>query len=277
MKKCLTGDIPGEPDRFSPDSGRVTRISPDEPSASSLDGSYLCLDPEVEGMEHVDLSHPLEPGPPAYPGDPPVEIEPHAAYDADGYRVARLSVGSHSGTHVDAPAHLLADGPTLDDYPVDTFAFDTLRVSIPDPDPRERITRSAVLDFLDDTDLRNVESALQDVDLLAVHTGWDDHWGTDEYLDHPYLAPDLARWLADHECHVGVDAISVDPTPTQRAVPDEPDGFPAHRTLLGADRVIVENLTGLSAVPERFSLLAFSLSIPDADGAPVRAVAQVPD
>lgn len=219
-------------------------------------------------MEYVDLSHPLEPGPPTYPGDPAVGIEPHATHGADGYRVARLSFGSHGGTHVDAPAHLRADGPTLDDYPVGTFAFEAACVSIPDLDPRERITRSTLLDPPGD-------SGLGDADLIVVHTGWDARWGSAEYLDHPYLAPDLARWLADRGCHVGVDAVSVDPTPTGQAGPDEPDGFPAHRALLGADRVIVENLTGLSAVPGRFTLLAFPLPVPDADGAPVRAVARV--
>jgi kynurenine formamidase len=223
-------------------------------------------------MEYLDLSHPLEPGPGAYPGDPAVEIEPHATHEEDGYRVTRLAMGSHSGTHVDAPNHLVSDGPTLDDYPIETFAFDAVRVSIPDLDPRQPITRS---DFRDATDLPDFDSALREADLVAAHTGWDAHWGSSAYLDHPYLAPVFAGWLADRECHVGIDAISVDPTPTGRATPGEPDEFPAHRALLGADRLVVENLTGLSSVPERFTLLAFPLAVPDADGAPVRAVARL--
>lgn len=217
-------------------------------------------------MEYVDCSHPLESGPPAYPGDPPVEIEPHASHDADGYRVTRLAMGSHSGTHVDAPNHLLPDGPTLDDYDIETFAFQAVRVSISALDSRQPITRS---------DLSGVrEAALANADLVAIHTGWDDHWGTESYLDHPYLAPDLAGWLAELGCHVGIDAISVDPTPTEHATSAEPEGFPAHRALLGADRLIVENLTGLGDLPEQFSLFSFPLPIPGADGCPVRAVAR---
>ena len=220
-------------------------------------------------MEYVDCSHRLESGPGAYPGDPPVEIEPHATHDTDGYRVTRLSMGSHSGTHIDAPNHLLPDGASLDEYPVETFAFDAVCVSIPDLDLRQTITRS---DLPDGTD-----ADLTDVDLLAIHTGWDNHWGTESYLDHPYLASDLAKWIADQDCHVGIDTISVDPTPTDRATPGESADFPAHRTLLGADRLIVENLTGLANVPEWFTLLAFPLSVPEADGAPVRAVARFPE
>lgn len=220
-------------------------------------------------MEYVDCSHPLESEPGAYPGDPPVEIEPHATHDKDGYRVTRLAMGSHSGTHIDAPNHLLPDGLTLDEYPIETFTFDAIRVSIPDLDSRQPIVRA---------DLPDVSDAdLADVDLLAIHTGWDRHWGTKSYLDHPFLTPDLAQWLADRNCHVGIDAISVDPTPTENAVFGEPEGFPAHRALLGADRLIVENLTRLADVPEQFSLLAFPLSLPDGDGAPVRAVARFPE
>lgn len=219
-------------------------------------------------MEYIDLSHPLEPGPPTYPGDPPVEIEPHATHGDVGYEVARLAMGSHSGTHVDAPRHLLADGATLDEFPIETFAFEAVRVSVPDPDPRQPITRA------DLPDLPDIDTDLRDAELAAVHTGWDARWGSPGYLDHPYLAPDLAEWLADHGCHVGIDAISVDPTPTDRTTSDEPEGFPAHRALLGADRLLVENLTGLASVPDRFTLLAFPLAVPDADGAPVRAVAR---
>lgn len=220
-------------------------------------------------MEYVDCSHRLEPGPGAYPGDPPIEIEPHATHDGDGYRVTRLAMGSHSGTHIDAPNHLLPDGPTLDDYPVGTFTFDAIQVAIPDLDPRQSITRG---DLLDGTD-----AALTNGDLLAIHTGWDRYWGTESYLDHPFLASDLAEWIADQNCHIGIDAISVDPTPTENAGPGEPEDFPAHRALLGADRLIVENLTGLANVPEQFTLLAFPLAVPEADGAPVRAVAQFPE
>lgn len=227
-------------------------------------------------MEYVDLSHPLEPGPGTYPGDPAVEIEPHATHADDGYEVARLAMGSHSGTHVDAPRHLLADGATLDEFPVETFAFEAVRVSVPGLDPRQPITRADLPDLPDiDTDFPDTDSDPAGVDLVAVHTGWDAYWESPEYLDHPYLAPDLAEWLADRDCHVGIDAISVDPTPTDRATSDEPGGFPAHRALLGADRLLVENLAGLANVPDRFTLLAFPLAVPDADGAPVRAVARV--
>jgi kynurenine formamidase len=73
---------------------------------------------------------------------------------------------------------------------------------------------------------------------------------------------------------VATDTLNPDPTPTERATPDEPSGVPAHRALLGAGRLVVENLTGLERLPERVTLHAYPLAV-DADGAPVRAVAEV--
>ncbi|WP_227357073.1 cyclase family protein [Haladaptatus salinisoli] len=210
-----------------------------------------------------DLSHPLETTT-AYPGDPSVEIEPHATHETDGYRVSRLRLGTHSGTHVDAPRHIEPDGRPLDSFPIGTFSFDALLVDCRGKGARDAIERDALPEPTED-------------DMLVFDTGWDARWGTDAYFDHPYLASDAAAWCADHDYHVAVDAPSVDPTPTENAGGDEPEGLPAHRELLGADRLIVENLTGLAGLPERFALYAFPLSVGGVDGAPVRAVAEFRD
>jgi len=207
-----------------------------------------------------DLSHPLGPSTQVYPGDPPVEASPHATHDEDGYRVTRLSLGTHSGTHVDAPSHTEPDGRTLDDFPVDAFAFDARLVDCTDCGPRDAIERAALPET--------------DAEMLVLRTGWADRWGTDAYLDHPYLAPAAAAWCAERGYHVALDALSVDPTPTPNAGPGEPDGVPAHHELLGADRLVVENLTNLAGLPGRFTLRAYPLPVAAADGAPVRAVVE---
>jgi len=72
---------------------------------------------------------------------------------------------------------------------------------------------------------------------------------------------------------VGIDAPSPDPAPTERAGPDGPEGLPAHRALLGVDRLIVENLTNLAGL-DRPTVRGFPLAIAGGDAAPVRAVAR---
>lgn len=199
-----------------------------------------------------DLTHPLRTGTPTYPGDPAVRVEPHATHAADGYRVSRLELGSHAGTHVDAPSHTEPDGRSLDAFPVDRFRFDARLV-----DCRGVGARGTVgVDALPDPG---------DADLLVLRTGWAEHWGTDRYAAHPSLAPAAARRCAERGVDVAIDAFSVDPTPAE--------SVPAHRALLGAGRLILENLTNLDGLPRRFVLRAHPLAVADADGAPVRAVA----
>jgi kynurenine formamidase len=208
-----------------------------------------------------DLSHDLTSGDP-YPGDPPASVTSLATMDEDGYRLSDVACSTHSGTHVDAPAHLLTDGQRLGAFDVEDFRFDARLVDCTDLGAREAVPAERI-----------PVSASGDADLLVVRTGWSDHWGDPEYVDHPYLTREAAQRCADQGFAVGVDAASVDPTPSENAGPGEPDGYPAHRALLGGGSVILENLTALGDLPPEFTVHAYPLPV-DADGAPVRAVAE---
>lgn len=223
-------------------------------------------------MSHFDLTRRLEPGMPVYPGDPPVEREPWATHDEDGYRVTRVALGTHAGTHVDAPAHTEPPGSvtgpyTIDEFPPEAFEF-TARLA----DATHRGDREAI----PPADL----PALDGCDLVVVRTGWAAHWNTDCYRDHPYLAPATARRLADADCSVALDTFGPDPTPSPNADAGEPEGVPAHHALLGAGLPVVENLAlaDLAAAVEPnepFVLHAYPLLVADGDAAPCRAVAEV--
>ena len=210
--------------------------------------------------DHIDLTHPIETDMQTYPGDPAVTRSDHATHDQDGYHVETLSCGSHTGTHVDAPLHTEPDGDPLSAFAVDRFVFDAVRVDCRDCAAREPIT----------PDRLPAGDTLADADMVVFSTGWDDHWNTDRYLDHPYVAPETAARCADHNLAVGIDALSPDPTPSPHAA-DEPTGFQAHHALLGNDCLLVENLTNLGGVGNRFELRAYPLAL-GGDGAPVRAV-----
>ncbi len=207
-----------------------------------------------------DLSHPIEPSMQTFPGDPDVSLAATREFAIDGYRVRELGCGSHTGTHVDAPAHTERDGRALEEFPIERFVLETVRVDCLDLSARDPILPDRVPE--------------SDVDCVVFHTGWDDHWETDRYLDHPYLSPETARRCVREGYAVGTDTLNPDPTPSPNAREAEPDGAPAHHALLGDDRLIFENLTGLDRVPERFELRAHPLPI-GGDGAPVRAVGVV--
>lgn len=215
----------------------------------------------------VDLSHPVDDRTPVYPGDPFVRLRPAATLARDGYNVLHLSMGSHSGTHVDAPYHFLDDGARIDEVPLELCHGPAVVADVRGAGERGRIGWRELAPYAD---------ALGPGRILLLRTGWSEHWGSERYAAHPFLTGDAAeRLVATGLRTVGIDAFSVDET-VQSGRPAA--GFPAHSALLGAGGVLVENLTDLAALEgEREIVLSvLPLRLAGADGSPVRAVAVLP-
>ena len=211
----------------------------------------------------VDLSHPLRDDTPVYPGDPVARFEPATTIEEHGYNVLHVRMGSQTGTHVDAPFHFLEDGARIDELPLDLFLSPAVVADVRGKAPHEAITWS---------DLAPVADRLASGRMLLLHTGWDAHWGTDAYFDHPFLDGDAAeRVVAAGVRTIGLDALSLDET----VLGGEPEGgFAAHFAVLGAGGVIIENLRNLSAIGSAEPIVSvLPLKLAGADGAPVRAVA----
>lgn len=214
----------------------------------------------------VDLTQPLTTGTPVYPGDPEVTLRPAATRATDGTNLLHVTMGSQSGTHVDAPFHLLDAGARVDEIALDRFLGRGIVIDLRHRGPRTPITID---------DLSEVRPRLQPGLIVLLHTGWSRHWGSDHYLDHPYLDAGAAELLVEAGIRtVGIDAASVDETVEG---PEHPTGLAAHQVLLSCGGVIVENLTNLHriGVPDPM-ISVLPLRIVGGDGAPVRAVAFSP-
>lgn len=211
----------------------------------------------------VDLSHPLEDGMPVYPGDPTVQIRTATTVEEHGYNVLDVHMGSQTGTHVDAPFHFLADGARIDQLPLELFLAPAVVVDVRNKPPHTAITWE---------DLASVADRLGPGCALLLRTGWDVHWGTDAYVDHPFLDGEAAeRVVAAGVRTIGVDALSLDETVHHSGPAGD---FAAHLAVLGAGGVIVENLRGLEGLVSPEPVLSvLPLRLAGADGAPVRAVA----
>ncbi|MDN5722909.1 MAG: cyclase family protein [Corynebacterium sp.] len=209
----------------------------------------------------ADLTHALTTGMPVYPGDPEVEIDEVLTLPADGCSVRSLHLGSHSGTHVDAPAHVIAGGRTIDQVAPEELMGDAAVLHLPDLTTRQRIDGEMLGEAL-----RSGPENLPSIILLA--TGWDRFWGADDYLRHPVLTEDAASFLVRGGVRVlGMDMASPDGS-------DSADSLATHEVLLGADRLIIENLRGLTDLPRHVEFTALPLRIAGGDGGPVRAVAK---
>lgn len=207
-------------------------------------------------MKLIDLSHPLSCHMPVYPGTPAPAAEPLYTMERHGFRETALRLTSHTGTHMDAPAHMLPHGKELDQYDASAFAG---RGFVLDCWGQHAITKEMLLRH---------EMAIRRCDWLLFYTGWDAYWGSERYFSgFPVLTAEAAELAAHLGLKgVGEDCISLDPC-------GDPS-FPNHMTILGSGLLNVENLQGLGPLAGReFTFLALPLPLPHADGAPCRAAA----
>ncbi len=210
-------------------------------------------------MQIIDLSHIIAEDMPVYPGTEPPVFMSGTTVEKDGYRERKITMFSHTGTHMDAPAHILADGKTLDEFPAGHFYGQAWLLRCPPGEEQIGVDL-----------LRMHQRALEQVDFLLIHTGWDRHWGREAYFSgYPVLSAEAAIWLAGFGLKgVGLDAISADTA--------ESESFPVHKALLGHDIIIIENLTNMGSLPSGFFRFScFPLPFISADGSPVRAVAYI--
>lgn len=189
----------------------------------------------------IDISRPLSPATPVWPGDPPVIVEPVARVeDGDPAAVSRLALGTHTGTHVDPPAHFFPGEPAVDALPLDVLMGPAVVAQF-DPGPIDGTA-------LESTALPRGSSR------LLLKTGG----------DAGAVTPDGARWLVERGVRlVGADTLSIEP---------ETRDYPVHRILLGAGVVIVEGLDLAPVAPGPYELVCLPLRIAAGDGAPARAV-----
>ena len=209
-------------------------------------------------MNIVDLTHTISPRMPVYPGTEPPVFTTGCSIEDSGFLEKKITLYSHTGTHMDAPAHMIKASKTLDRFAIDQFYGKAARLDV-------STNKRPIIDI---EDLASCEEMLRQNEFLLIHTGWSRRWGTEAYFsEYPVLSMEAAEWVSQlHLKGIGVDAISVDDTHS--------DSFPVHHILLKNDTEIIENLKNLDMVPVNpFIFACFPLKFENADGSPVRAVA----
>jgi len=214
-------------------------------------------------MTVLDLTHVISPAMPVYPGTEGPRLSPANTYEKDGFKETLLSMYSHTGTHMDAPAHLFAHGSTLDALPVSQFVGKATVIDCTDLGSGGKITMEHV----------GKNPWATEAEYLLFRTGWGIYWGKPEYFgDYPCVTPEVVDFLiATRKKGVGLDTIGLDPIAAA--------GLPLHKQLLTTDKtVIIENLNNLDRLPRGlFTFCALPLRYECADGSPIRAVAILED
>jgi arylformamidase len=202
-------------------------------------------------MQYIDLSVPINASMPVYPGDPPTKVERAGVFEKDGWNDHYVSMGTHAGTHIDAPMHMVPGGKSLDQFALDRFVGRGRLVVLKD--------RQYDLEALQQIDI-------QSGDIVLFYSGVSDVYPDPSYLEsYPAMPQPVAQYLADKQVSmVGVDMSSVDH-----------EAFIAHTILLKNDILIIENLTNLRRLEGReFTVYALPIKL-QVDGAPARVIAQI--
>jgi len=225
-------------------------------------------------MQIIDLSHTIHNNIQIYPGDPVPSIRRGLTHEKDYCHVDVVTLGSHTGTHIDAPFHFIKEGKKIDELPVQRFVGDGVLIDV-----SHKLDRG----LIEPGDLEPYVDEIAEGDFAIFKTGRDKFFGTARYYLHPYLSAESARILLKlGVALVGIDAMNIDPTYQQVAdlelpIKDLPDedkyGYPVHDILLGNDILIVENLCNLDKINQVKGIYSFlPLKLKGSDGSPIRAV-----
>ena len=203
-----------------------------------------------------DISVSLRTGGLVYPGNPAISVTAQQAISQGaGANVSRIDMGSHTGTHVDAPKHFFDDGAGVDALSLDVLtgpcrllAFSDAVMSIGEAELRAH-------------DLTGVTRVL----LKTRNSAWLASGSTEFHTDYTYVAPDGAQYLASIGVTlVGVDYLSVEQFHSEH--------HRTHRTLLEQGIVIVEGLLLSEPPAGKYDLYCLPVKFAGLDGAPCRAI-----
>ena len=207
-----------------------------------------------------DLTHLIYPDMPTYPGEPQPEFQPFFKLGRDKVNLTRLIIGSHTGTHVDAPKHFISTGDSVNKIPLDKFVGEAVTLDMSTKSIGEGITN---------VDLDTYSKVVKAGDIILLYTGTSEHWNNDKNImqNFTYLEPSAAEWIVNHEIKcIGIDSFSVEKYGFK-------DGI-AHKMLLSNKISIIENLNSnlKKCLGNRMFIVCLPLFLKGIDGSPARVV-----
>uniref|UniRef100_A0A7C5Z1N2 Kynurenine formamidase n=1 Tax=Caldicellulosiruptor owensensis TaxID=55205 RepID=A0A7C5Z1N2_9FIRM len=205
-------------------------------------------------MRIIDVSIPISNDMVYFPGDPNPQISRvYSIEKGEVANVSKLILSSHTGTHIDAPAHFIKNGNTVDKIPLERLIG---KVRVLDVGEEDSITKK----FLESKDIQYNERIF-----FKTKNSWYLKRDTKFFKNFVYLSVDAAEYLVEKRVEVvGIDYLSIEEFNSKN--------FPVHRLLLSNDVVIVEGLYLLDVNEGRYKYIALPLKIEECDGAPARVI-----
>ena len=225
----------------------------------------------------VDLSWPVHPGIPQWPGDPGVEFQTVADFEKDGYFLRRFSMGEHSGTHLSAPSSFHPGGPGHNEFSPRDLVRPAIVIGVA---AQAEVNRDYALTMNDVLDWESDHGPVPQGCLALLDTGWPASWGNPpdylggtsaDQLHFPGFGLDAARLLLEGRNVAGFG------TDTAGVEPGADAGFSVSRLALKKHLIVLENLTNLDLLPPTGALLVIGLlRLEGGSGGPAAVTVLVP-
>lgn len=199
-------------------------------------------------MKVYDVSSPIYTGMPVYKNKP--EKQPKQTTNTNGYVTeTRLELDVHTGTHVDAPLHMVVDGETIETLPLDKLVG-----------PCKVFDLTAVEDRITVKDIEGLDIGKDDFLLFKTKNSFDEEFN----FDFVFVAEDAAAYLAE----IGVSGVGVDALGIERSQ----EGHPTHKTLFANGVIIIEGLRLKDIAEGEYIMCAAPLKLSGVDASPARIV-----
>lgn len=220
-------------------------------------------------MKITDLSLTLEEGMMTFPTHwhPVVEITILGRHGVEGRETRKIVLGTHVGTHADAPLHFIPKAKGIDQVPLETLVGPARVLNFAPCEPLQEIDVSDLKEKIGGSGNEKVPQR------LILRTDWSEHFGEMPfYTQYPFLTENAAQWLVENDVHLlAMDFPSPDNPAHSRGTPKD---SPNHKVLLAAGVVLVEYVCNLkSLTSENVELIVLPLKLKNCDGSPVRCIA----
>lgn len=219
----------------------------------------------------VDLTHPLSPNTPSWSGSCGFHHEVKLDYNQCNtdvkFRVQQIKMHAGIGTHMDAPAHIIPGGQTIDELNIQNFLAPCVVLDI-----SARVHERYSLSIEDVMQFEQQHGTILPGSFVIVYTGWEKHWNNPNLYRNQHVFPSISGDAADFLVERGIVGLGID-----TLSPDRPeDDYITHKALLSKGKYIVENIANAQTIP---TTGAYSLALPiktvGGTEAPIRLVAFV--
>ncbi|MEK9184744.1 MAG: cyclase family protein [Patescibacteria group bacterium] len=215
----------------------------------------------------IDLTHTLSSEIPFWDGNCYFELSIDGNYEKDMFRSQKIKCNAGIGTHMDAPAHAVPGGRTIDKLTLEELVTDCIVIDVSSEANEGYTIKPEIVEIFEK---KNGE--IKPKSFVIFYTGWDKRWDNKEKYNNNHKFPSVDKSTAELLLQRNISGMGIDTLSADTGL----NGFPVHHTILGADKYLVENIANAKELPPTGSkVYILPIKIKGGTEAPIRLIALV--